>query len=119
MSEKSADLRQIRKNLSLILVVAAFSILCLAAKEFSMPAAKPATSYPAHDQHSNEKVTVAIDLYDTPEKANIFSAHYGEVGIAADIRGVNKRWRSAGCDDRDECAIGDNGPKQAGSRHGG
>ncbi len=46
-----------------------------------MPAAKPAASYAAHDEHSNEKVTVAIDLYDTPEKANIFSAHYGEVGM--------------------------------------
>ena len=46
-----------------------------------MPQAKAATTYPAHDQHSNESVTVAIDPYDTPEKQNIFSAHYGEVGL--------------------------------------
>jgi hypothetical protein len=81
MSEKSAVLRQIRNNLSAILVIAAFSIACVAAKEFSMPAARSAPTYSAHDQHSDERVTVAIDPYDTPEKASIFSAHYAEVGM--------------------------------------
>jgi hypothetical protein len=58
-----------------ILAVAA-SALCFAAKEFSMPKAQPAFSYPAHDHHGNENVTVALDPYDTPAKANIFVVNY-------------------------------------------
>ncbi|HKW17440.1 MAG TPA: hypothetical protein VJO35_08040 [Terriglobales bacterium] len=41
-----------------------------------MPKAQPAFSYPAHDHHPNENVTVALDPYDTPEKANIFVVNY-------------------------------------------
>src|ERR1700719_442948 len=57
------------------------SIVCLAGKHFVMPAAQPAKTYPAHDQHSNEAVTVGFDPYDMPDKASIFSVHYGEVGL--------------------------------------
>ena len=57
------------------------AVVCVAAKEFSMPPARAATTYPAHDQHSDEAVTVAVDPYDTPERQNVFSAHYGEVGL--------------------------------------
>jgi hypothetical protein len=46
-----------------------------------MPAAQPARTYPAHDQHSNEGVTVALDPYDGSEKARIFSVHYNEIGM--------------------------------------
>lgn len=41
-----------------------------------MPKTEPAFSYPAHDHHSNENVTVALDPYDTPEKARIFVVNY-------------------------------------------
>ncbi len=54
----------------------ALSIVCLAAKEFSMPKAQPAFGYPAHDHHQGENVTVALDPYDTPAKANIFVVNY-------------------------------------------
>ena len=54
---------------------------CLAAKTFVMPAAEPAKTYPAHDEHPNESVTVALDPYDDAEKARIFSIHYGEIGM--------------------------------------
>jgi hypothetical protein len=46
-----------------------------------MPAAQPAKSYPAHDQHSDESVTVGLDPYDMADKANIFSVHYNDVGL--------------------------------------
>jgi hypothetical protein len=59
-----------------ILLALAAPILCVAAKEFSMPKAQPAFSYPAHDHHANENVTVAVDPYDTPAKANIFIVNY-------------------------------------------
>jgi hypothetical protein len=53
-------------------------VLCLAAKEFSMPKAQPAFAFPAHDHHGNENVTVAVDPYDTAAKENIFVVKYRE-----------------------------------------
>ena len=58
-----------------------FSGVCLAAKEFVKPAAQPAASYPAHDQHPDERVTIAVDPYDMPDKAQIFSVNYAEQGL--------------------------------------
>lgn len=49
-----------------------------AAKDFQMPRAENAKTYPAHDAHPNEKVTVAADPYDMPDKASIFTAKYNE-----------------------------------------
>ena len=62
-------------------VIAIVPSLALAAKDFAMPPALPATTYPAHDQHASEVVTVAVDPYDLAEKTNIFSVHYSEVGF--------------------------------------
>ena len=56
--------------------VLAVPLLCLAAKEFSMPRTQPAFSYPAHDHHANENVTVGLDPYEDAEKAKIFSINY-------------------------------------------
>jgi hypothetical protein len=56
--------------------VALLAVLCLAAKEFTMPKARPAFSYPAHDHHASENVAIALDPYDTPAKANIFVINY-------------------------------------------
>jgi len=44
-----------------------------------MPRALPAKTYPAHDEHPMEAVTVALDPYDLGDKANIFSVHYNEI----------------------------------------
>jgi hypothetical protein len=64
-----------------IFVLLLSSVVCLAAKHFVMPAAQPAKTYPAHDEHPTEAVTVALDPYDMADKASIFSVHYGEVGL--------------------------------------
>jgi hypothetical protein len=63
---------------ALILV---FCVLALAAKEFVKPEAKPARTYPAHDEHSNESVAVGVDPYDSVEKAQIFSIKWNEEGF--------------------------------------
>jgi hypothetical protein len=55
--------------------------LCLAAKDFVKPAAQPAQTYPAHDDHPDEKVAIAADPYDTAEKAKIFSVKFHEHGF--------------------------------------
>jgi hypothetical protein len=57
------------------------SILCLAAKHFVMPSAQPAKTYPAHDEHPSEAVTLGLDPYDMADKASIFSVHYSDVGF--------------------------------------
>ena len=58
-----------------------FSVVCLAGKHFVMPAAQPAKTYPAHDEHSSEAVTLALDPYDMADKASIFSVRYSDVGF--------------------------------------
>ena len=62
-------------------IVSLASILCLASKHFVMPVAHSAKAYPAHDDHQSERVTLALDPYDMPDKANIFSVHYNEIGF--------------------------------------
>jgi len=59
----------------LTLVLLAFPT-AIAAKDFVMPAAHAARTYPAHDEHTTEKVTVAVDPYDVEYKADIFSVNY-------------------------------------------
>jgi len=66
------------------LVLSGFAIAAppprLAAKDFVKPTAQPAQTYPAHDEHPTEKVTIAADPYDTPEKAKIFSTDFAQHG---------------------------------------
>ena len=50
-------------------------------KPFIRPVAQPARSYPAHDDHTDEKVAIAADPYDTPEKAKIFSINFAQHGF--------------------------------------
>lgn len=57
------------------------TVAAWAAKDFIMPRALPAASYPAHDIHSNEGVAVGLDPYDTPEKAKLFNVNYADIGF--------------------------------------
>jgi len=65
-------------------VVGIFVLLCcllaVAAREFTMPPAQPARTYPAHDDHPMEKIVVAVDPYDVEDKASIFSVNYRNAG---------------------------------------
>ena len=72
-------LRRYRSG-ALLVTVLSLGVLCLASKQFVMPAAKPAKTYPAHDEHTTERVTAGAEPYDTPEKSSIFTAHYAEAG---------------------------------------
>ena len=53
----------------------------LAFKDFVMPHAENAATYSSKDAHTDEKVTIAIDLYNTAPKDDIFSTHYVQEGI--------------------------------------
>jgi hypothetical protein len=69
-----------RKSLLLLAAVAGLTI-ALAGKDFVRPVAHAAKTYPAHDDHPEEKVAVAADPYDKPDKANIFSVNFHEHGF--------------------------------------
>jgi hypothetical protein len=69
---------RVRRWAAVLSLALAVPILCLAAKEFSMPKTQPAFSYPAHDHHATENVTVALDPYDGPPKADVFVVNYRE-----------------------------------------
>ena len=63
------------------IAIALIPLLALAAKEFVMPQAQPAKTYPAHDEHPMERVAVGVDPYDLADKAKIFSVQYNEIGF--------------------------------------
>lgn len=65
----------------IICCAVAATALSLLAKDFIKPAAQPAKTYAAHDDHSDDKVAIAADPYDTPEKAKIFSVNFHEHGF--------------------------------------
>jgi hypothetical protein len=68
-------------KLLLVLFALAGLMVVLAAKTFVKPVAQPAKTYPAHDDHPTEKVAIAADPYDTPDKARIFSVDFREHGF--------------------------------------
>jgi hypothetical protein len=78
-------MQSILKNRLVRIVVISFAVaaftLPLTAKEFVKPAARAAKTYPAHDDHTADKVAIAADPYDTPDKAKIFSINFHEHGL--------------------------------------
>jgi hypothetical protein len=74
-------LRAIWIQVAALAVIALLPSLAFGGKGFVMPPSMPAKSYPAHDQHPVEMVSVAVDPYDLADKANIFSVHYSEIGF--------------------------------------
>jgi hypothetical protein len=66
---------------AVVATIALVPLLCLAAKEFVMPQAQTAKTYPAHDEHPLEAVAVGVDPYDLAEKTTIFSVRYSEIGF--------------------------------------
>ena len=85
---QNAGPQQLTRALTLparsLAVVCAFLLLgglcAQAAKDFVMPTAQPARTYPAHDDHPLEKVVVAVDPYDLEDKASIFTVNYRNYG---------------------------------------
>src|SRR5215471_21555417 len=63
----------------LCLLIAATSLL--AYKDFVMPKPESASTYPSKDSHPEEKITAAIDLYNTAPKDDVFATNYAQNGI--------------------------------------
>lgn len=69
------------RRASVVLCAITALALSLTAKDFVKPTAHPAKTYPAHDDHTDEKVAIAADPYDTPDKAKLFSVNFHEHGF--------------------------------------
>jgi hypothetical protein len=82
MQEFCGDLtRKLRAGVVLAGVLFLVTVGLLLAKDFVKPVAKPAATYPLHDQHSDEGVAAGIDPYDDAEKAQIFNVKWAEQGF--------------------------------------
>jgi hypothetical protein len=64
-----------------VLLGLGLTTLATAAKRFVMPHPTDAATFPAHDEHPLEKVSIAIDPYDTAEKSSVFNARFLEHGL--------------------------------------
>lgn len=60
------------KRMPWIALLLAALAVAVFAREFVMPRPGPANAMPLRDQHPQEKLTVAVDPYDTPAKASLF-----------------------------------------------
>jgi hypothetical protein len=69
------------RTLNAAAAVALFAAVLFAEKHFNPPPAGQAGTYPLHETHNDEKVTIAVDPVDTPEKAKIFSVNYKGYGF--------------------------------------
>ncbi len=67
------------RTLGIFVFAAIFSALALAGdKGFNPPPATHARTYPIHEAHNDEGAVIAIEPYDTTEKAAIFKVKYRE-----------------------------------------
>src|SRR5450755_269663 len=73
-------LPQVRRLAAIFASVLVCCLSAIAFREFVMPAAQSARTYPAHDDHTAEKVVVAVDPYDLEDKASIFTVNYRNYG---------------------------------------
>jgi hypothetical protein len=70
-----------RSYFAAIVTLLALPVLLFAGKSFVKPVAKTAINYPAHDFHRDEKVGIAADPYDNPEKTKIFTINFAQHGF--------------------------------------
>jgi hypothetical protein len=75
------DIIGVVKATRIIACVALLTTLLYSEKHFSPPPAAHARTYALHEAHTDEKVTVAADPCDTPEKAGIFKVDYRGYGF--------------------------------------
>ena len=71
----------IRLSLYAALMAVLVALPLFAFKDFVMPHAENASTYASKDSHPNEKVTIALDVYDSSPKDDVFTTRYVQEGI--------------------------------------
>jgi hypothetical protein len=66
------------QSISFVLLVLALPAI---AADHAPPPVQPATSFAAVEVHAGEKVAVAVEPYDTPERESIFRVEYTQHGV--------------------------------------
>lgn len=61
--------------------VALLTTLVFSEKHFNPPPPAPASTYPLHETHGDEKVTIAVEPCDTPQTAGVFKINYKGYGL--------------------------------------
>jgi hypothetical protein len=80
MSDNERTVRRLQIPVWALLLSAC--VLALAGdKGFNPPPATHAAGYPLHETHDDEKVSIAIDPYDTPDKDLVFKVKYRGYGL--------------------------------------
>lgn len=78
-NRESALILRMRPVLSLSL--AALLLAAPAAAQHSAPPAGTADQYPAFERHADDHLAIAVDPYDTPQKASTFRVNYASANI--------------------------------------
>jgi len=73
--------RRVPKSRLLLLVLLLASAAWMFAEKQPLPKAFHAKTYPAQETHSEEKVSIAVDPYDMPDKAAVFVVNYKASGL--------------------------------------
>ncbi len=74
-------IKAVRKNKIAAVVLLAATLAFKSDKGFNPPPAGPAATYPAHETHDEEKVSIAVDPFTSPERASIFKVKYRAYGF--------------------------------------
>ena len=69
------------RALRIAVCVGLFTTMLFSEKHFNPPPANPAGTYPLHETHSDEKVTIAVEPCDTPETTKVFKVNYHGYGL--------------------------------------
>jgi hypothetical protein len=75
------DIIELVKTPRIIVCVALLTTLLFSEKHFSPPPAAHARTYALHETHSDEKITIAAEPCDTPEKTGVFKIDYRGYGF--------------------------------------
>ena len=70
-----------RKRVLAVLLALFTSMAVVGQKGSNLPPAAHANTYPAHEAHDDEQVSIAIDPYDDQPKAAVFKGKYKENGF--------------------------------------
>ena len=74
-------LSRTRRYVTVLCALALVAAAALAEKKFTPPKVFPAQTFPARDVHPDEKVAIAADPYDMPDKAAIFHVPYKDYDL--------------------------------------
>src|ERR1700742_4941099 len=61
--------------------VVLLTTLVFCERHFNPPPAAAAATYPLHETHGDEKVTIAVEPCDTPETTKVFKVNYRGYGL--------------------------------------